>query len=289
MTAPTVSRKENQGAFVAARLLYLTQTVLLLCRSDPLTQFAVILAALIHDVDHRGVPNNILANEEPELAAVYHNKAVAEQNSVDIAWECLMDPRFEQLRKCIYGDNEAELKRFRVLLVNCVMSTDIFDKELSALRKARWQKAFSVPDEDAATEDINRKATIVIEHLIQASDVSHTMQHWHVYQKWNEKLFQEIYTAYQLRRSEKDPSEGWYQGEIWFYDHYVIPLAKKLKDCGVFGVSSDEYLTYAENNRNEWEEKGEIIVKNMIEKYQVMMDVYEPRKPQSKAKKAIGR
>ena len=29
------------------------------------------------------------------------------------------------------------------------------------------------------------RATIVIEHIIQASDVSHTMQHWHVYQKWN--------------------------------------------------------------------------------------------------------
>ena len=30
-------------------------------------------------------------------------------------------------------------------------------------------------------EDRNRKATIVLEHIIQASDVSHTMQHWHVY------------------------------------------------------------------------------------------------------------
>ena len=33
--------------------------------------------------------------------------------------------------------------------------------------------------------DLDRKATIVIEHIIQASDVSHTMQHWHVYQRWN--------------------------------------------------------------------------------------------------------
>jgi hypothetical protein len=30
------------------------------------------------------------------------------------------------------------------------------------------------------------KATIVIEHIIQASDVAHTMQHRHVYQKWLE-------------------------------------------------------------------------------------------------------
>jgi hypothetical protein len=28
-------------------------------------------------------------------------------------------------------------------------------------------------------------------------------------------------------------------------------LAKKLKDCGVFGVSSDEYLNYAEESKSE--------------------------------------
>jgi hypothetical protein len=47
---------------------------------------------------------------------------------------------------------------------------------------------------------------------------------------------------------------------MWFYDNYVLPLALKLKDCGVFGVSSDEYLNYAEENRREWEIKGEGLV-----------------------------
>lgn len=55
------------------------------------------------------------------------------------------------------------------------MATDIFDKDLSALRKKRWEKAFKAPLSIGTPEDINRKATIVIEHLIQASDVSHTM------------------------------------------------------------------------------------------------------------------
>jgi hypothetical protein len=31
---------------------------------------------------------------------------------------------------------------------------------------------------------------------------------------------------------------------------------KKLKDCGVFGVSSDEYLNYAMKNRQEFEDGG---------------------------------
>ena len=79
-----------------------------------------------------------------------------------------------------------------------------------AKRKARWNKAFS-DGEDCASQDedeqmkINRKATIVIEHLIQASDISHTMQHWHVYAKWNAKLFEELYVAYLNGRMDKDP------------------------------------------------------------------------------------
>ena len=121
--------------------------------------------------------------------------------------------------------------------------------------------------EKRTTKDIHRMATIVIEHLIQASDVAHTMQHWHVYRKWNERLFQEMYAAYKTGRWDKDPSDGWYKGELGFFDNYIIPLAKKLKECGVFGVSSDEYLNYALENRQEWEAKGESVVASLIEKY----------------------
>lgn len=72
-----------------------------------------------------------------------------------------------------------------------------------------------------------------------------------------------MYMAFLEGRSDKDPSEGWYAGEIWFYDNYVIPLAGKLRECGVFGVSSDEYLNYAQQNRFEWERKGQGIVASM--------------------------
>jgi hypothetical protein len=46
----------------------------------------------------------------------------------------------KDLRAAIYGT--AELKRFRQLVVNTVMATDIMDKDLKALRNARWDKAF---------------------------------------------------------------------------------------------------------------------------------------------------
>jgi hypothetical protein len=191
-----------------------------------------------------------------------------EQNSIDLAWNMLMENRFTNLRRTIYHSDQS-FKRFRSLVVNTVSATDIVDKDLKTLRNARWVKAFDEvgsDGEEADADAVNRKATIVIEHLIQASDVSHTMQHWHIYRKWNERFFLECYRAYREGRAESDPSETWYKGEMGFFDFYIIPLARKLKDCGVFGVSSDEYLNYAERNRQEWESKGEQVVQEMLEK-----------------------
>ena len=245
--------------------------------SDPLTQFACVVSALIHDADHPGVPNMQLIKESAFLATYYRGKSIAEQNSVDLCWDMLQDDRFQDLRSTIYT-NESELKRFRQLIVNSVMATDIMDKDLKALRNARWDKAFAAEsspsslDSDDPTAGVfantNRKATIVIEHLIQASDVAHTMQHWHIYRRWNQRLFEEMYLAYKDGRSETDPSANWYKGEIGFFDFYIIPLAQKLKDCGVFGVSSDEYMNYALENRREWESRGQELVAEMVEKTQ---------------------
>jgi hypothetical protein len=69
-----------------------------------------------------------------------------------------------------------------------------------------------------------------------------------------------------MGRTDVDPSLNWYEGEIGFFDFYIIPLAKKLKECGVFGVSSDEYLNYAMQNRNEWKDRGQELVNEMIER-----------------------
>lgn len=211
--------------------------------------------------------------ENPKLAAVYNHRSVAEQNSLDLSWDLFMDARYSRFRQ-VLCPTQADLVRFRQLVVNSVMATDIMDKDLKKLRNDRWDRAFNnehIPGNgtnggspNRATENVNRKATIVIEHLIQASDVAHTMQHWHVYRKWNERLFHEMYKAYLEGRAERNPADFWYEGEMGFLDHYVIPLAKKLKECGVFGVSSDEYLSYAQGNRAEWERRGQEIVSLMV-------------------------
>lgn len=93
--------------------------------------------------------------------------------------------------------------------------SDLGDKELKELRNGRWQRAFAeksgeecAHEDEVAPEDrrvsVNRKATVIIEHLIQAADVAHMSQHWNIYRKWNERLFREMYKAYRDGRAESN-------------------------------------------------------------------------------------
>jgi hypothetical protein len=82
-----------------------------------------------------------------------------------------------------------------------------------------------------------------------------------------------MWAAYASGRAENDPTEGWYKGEIGFFDGYIIPLATKLKECGVFGNAGDEYLGNALRNKAEWIEKGQAIVAEFEAKIKRKSDV----------------
>ncbi|KAL3918669.1 MAG: hypothetical protein SGILL_004127, partial [Bacillariaceae sp.] len=197
--------------------------------ADPLTHFTLVLSALIHEVDHCGIANSDLVRDSPDATALYRNTAVIEQRSVDKAWKKLMEPSFADLRKCIYSD-ETELKRFRQVLVTAVLATDVQDPELQNLRMKRWEKTFS--HQVATTpEDVNRKATIVMEHLMQASDSFHCMQPWIVYEKWSFKIFEENYVAFQNGKSQQDPSRTWHSKELEYFDNYIIPSSPIKQDA----------------------------------------------------------
>jgi hypothetical protein len=147
--------------------------------SDPLVHFALAFAALIHDVDHPGITNNQLVKEKSRLARIYENKSIAEQNSFQCAWDLLMDPSYDHLRAAIYTTKD-EFNHFRNLVVNAIIATDLRDKNLSQARNKRWEEAFQepLPESSVAARKgrLDRQATLVLEYLMQASDVAHAMQ-----------------------------------------------------------------------------------------------------------------
>lgn len=82
ITAPDLGDTRSMSEMqIAAKLHESTYGI----KSDPLTKFACVFSALIHEIEHSGVPNTQLLQENPTLAHLYKNKSVAEQNSVDLA------------------------------------------------------------------------------------------------------------------------------------------------------------------------------------------------------------
>lgn len=59
-----------------------------------------------------------------------------------------------------------------------------------------------------------------------------------------------------------------YKAELAFFDQYVIPLARRLKDSRCLGGAADEFLSYALQNRSEWAEKGNECVQEMVRDYE---------------------
>ena len=116
------------------------------------------------------------------LAIQYNGKSPAENHSINLGWSTLMLPDYKELVECLCPTT-AELERLRQLITDAVLATDIFDEDLIMNRNMRWEQVFGGAID--VPENIDKlRVMIVLDHLIQASDVAHTMQHWHVYIKW---------------------------------------------------------------------------------------------------------
>ena len=65
--------------------------------------------------------------------------------------------KYKDLRACIYA-TQSELNRFRKIVVNTAMATDIMDKNLLNSRKERWEKAFASADRTKMSKANSRRA-----------------------------------------------------------------------------------------------------------------------------------
>ncbi len=294
----------------------------------PVTHLALIFSALVHDVEHQGVGNKQLVEENDLLAVRYNGKSVAENNSLDVSLDLLKKECYANLRICMFGDKSAatlpdvinELEHderlFRNIMLNVIQATDISSQDRLQMNKEKWNRAFksspclqqsscsdptkpvrrgSLPatftpkadvlprrpslDLDATTRSLGGhdhenssdvclfhlnylRASSVLEQLIQAADVAHSMQSWPIFVKWNTKLYDELWAA-RLAGRGADVSKVWFKGQIGFFDNYIMPLAKRLKDCGIFGDQGPLFMENAQENRTRWLQEGEELCREM--------------------------
>lgn len=246
--------------------------------SCSIANLALVISALVHDVDHQGVGNKQLIDEKSNLSLRYNEKSVAENNSIDIALNLLKETRFNFLRECMFGSSDTDNPSndsilFESLLRDMILSTDINSKECIERNKKKWELAFAEDVTDAQYHHISScpaamqsdssqisylQISSVLEQMIQAADVAHLMQSWSVFLKWGRKLFRELLAANLAGRGPDVPA-NWFQCQIDFFDFYIFGLARRLEECGIFGPNASVFLENASNNRARWVKEGERI------------------------------
>mmetsp|Transcript_24480 Transcript_24480/g.34161 ORF Transcript_24480/g.34161 Transcript_24480/m.34161 type:complete len:610 (+) Transcript_24480:1-1830(+) len=110
-------------------------------KSDPLQHLALLFSALAHDVEHKGISNQQLVNESDALALLYNDQSVAEQRSLAVAFSELMKEEYKVLRG-VWFENQEEYKRFRKIVINLVLTTDLASPERTQIVKSKWKEAF---------------------------------------------------------------------------------------------------------------------------------------------------
>ena len=83
--------------------------------------------------------------------------------------------------------------------------------------------------------------------------------------KWSHKLYWELVKANESGRGF-DPSVGWYGNQIGFLEGYMLPLAYKLRDMGVFtGQVSAVFAECAQRTLEMWKVHGAGVTSNLMQ------------------------
>jgi hypothetical protein len=110
-------------------------------RHDPVGLLALLYAAFIHDANHLGCTNRQRIIEEPQLALLYNDQSLSEHHSLAIAFQELLNGNYTHLYRACFP-TEPDYHRFRYLVIDSVLSTDIACPVRSQIAKSKYQETF---------------------------------------------------------------------------------------------------------------------------------------------------
>lgn len=122
-------RKENSyhNSTHAADVMQATATFLMSERCShlmsPLDKVACLLAAAVHDVDHRGRTNQYLSNSLDPLALLYNDKAVLENHHAATAFRLTLE--VDECFNIFKNMDESDFKSFRAIVIEMVLATEM--------------------------------------------------------------------------------------------------------------------------------------------------------------------
>jgi len=227
-----------------------------------LERMACLIAATVHDYEHRGLSNDFLMKTGHERALLYNDLHVNEQHHSAAAFAVLLKPENNFLSHL----PASEFRRFRGLVVELVMGTDMADggrilQSFTALleAKAEVEAPADAPAEAPWSAGSTKEAVLFLQLAMKCADLGHLALAWGTHLQWVRRLEQEFFAQGDLEREAGLPisflmdrcKPGASATQVGFLDFVALPLLRALRRAA---PGTGPLLAGTAANRGRWEE-----------------------------------
>jgi cAMP-specific phosphodiesterase 4/high affinity cAMP-specific and IBMX-insensitive 3',5'-cyclic phosphodiesterase 8 len=216
----------------------------------PLILMACLLAAAVHDYEHRGLTNDFLVKTSDERALRYNDQHANENHHVAAAFALLHQrPDCDLLAKLPAN----EYRRLRSVMIDLVLATDMANH--ASLIHAFSEELDSAPASPGALS--SKGAVLLLQISMKCSDLGHLALDWPLHMRWVKRLESEFFKQGDKEKQLGIPvsylmdheKPGVSKSQVGFFDAVVLPLFRVIDKAA---PAASELLFRVIRNYQQW-------------------------------------
>eukprot|EP00802_Teleaulax_amphioxeia_P001333 Tamp_01335.p1 GENE.Tamp_01335~~Tamp_01335.p1 ORF type:complete len:712 (+),score=206.96 Tamp_01335:78-2213(+) len=199
---------------------------------------AALLAATIHDFEHRGFNNDFLIKTQDDWAIDANDKSPNESHHLSAAFRILRNPECNFLHRM----PQQQQQQLRKLMIELVLATDMAEHMAIVSRlKTDVLKRLETPDDNFEVgEEVGEPLkSLILQAAIKVADIGHLYAPQDVHIRWSERLEEEMWLQgdVEKRRNMKvsflmdRDKPGVTKSQPGFVDFVVRPLFETWVAC----------------------------------------------------------
>lgn len=238
-----------------------------LASDDPMELFALLIAAVVHDVGHPGMNNSYQVSSKSECALIYNDKSVLENMHASRAFRLIMGEQKDTKCDLLASFTDEQTKKFRDIVIKTVLSTDMtkhfakknFIKGIVLNSELKHETAGTVVD----TSDPTTKLQI-LGYILHLADISNPTKPTGISTKWTDRVLKEFF-----RQGDKEAelalpisplcdrrTTSRAQSQIGFIKFIVLPAYELLSE--LIPQVETSILPEIRENLKYWEEQEKL-------------------------------
>lgn len=186
--------------------------------------YAILFAALVHDLGHPGLNNNYQVAMNTDLALTYNDKSVLENYHCSKAFGLLKKVENNVLE----GLTSDEKKTFRTLVVNSVLATDLANHMEVTGKWNACRVEFK--------KDESNSRMLLLQIILKCADVANPAKNFEQAKYWAEMVQEEFFAQGDLEKEHELPVSAFMDREnpalarmqMNFIEFLVLPLFSSL-------------------------------------------------------------